>query len=117
MSDAVVDLQIAVARLRARLDAVERTIADQRAVADDISTSRDGATDDEHDPEGATLAWERAQAAGLAATSEAERAQLLAALQRVEAGTYGVCEVCGTVIPDGRLEARPFTTRCVSHAR
>ena len=116
MSDTVVDLQTAAMRLRTRLAAVERTIADQRAIADDITTSRGDASDDEHDPEGATLAWERAQAEGLATAAEAERAQLLAALERVDAGTYGMCEVCGTAIPDGRLEVRPFTTRCVLHA-
>lgn len=38
------------------------------------------------------------------------------ALARLEAGTYGVCEVCGTAIPDGRLEARPTATTCVACA-
>lgn len=38
------------------------------------------------------------------------------ALQRVQDGTYGVCEVCGTPIPEGRLEARPWATRCVAHS-
>jgi DnaK suppressor protein len=41
----------------------------------------------------------------------------LAQLGRAEAslreGTYGVCEVCGEDIAAGRLEARPFATRCV----
>jgi RNA polymerase-binding transcription factor DksA len=41
----------------------------------------------------------------------------LAQLRRAEAslaeGTYGVCEVCGEDIASGRLEARPFATRCV----
>jgi RNA polymerase-binding transcription factor DksA len=41
----------------------------------------------------------------------------LAQLARAEAsladGTYGVCQVCGQEIAAGRLEARPFATRCV----
>jgi RNA polymerase-binding transcription factor DksA len=41
----------------------------------------------------------------------------LAQLARAEAsladGTYGVCQVCGQDIAAGRLEARPFATRCV----
>ena len=40
-----------------------------------------------------------------------------AALARVEAGTYGICEVCGEPVPDGRLEARPTARTCVEHAR
>lgn len=39
-----------------------------------------------------------------------------AALEKMAAGEYGVCEVCGTAIPAARLEARPMSTRCVEHA-
>ncbi len=38
------------------------------------------------------------------------------ARERVADGTYGVCEVCGTPIPPGRLEARPWAARCLQHA-
>nr|WP_277209245.1 TraR/DksA C4-type zinc finger protein [Isoptericola croceus] len=92
-------------------------MAAQRRLVDDIvGVVRDENIDDEHDPEGATLAWERQQAATLAAEAAVERDALLAALDRLAAGTYGVCEVCGRAIPAGRLEARPAATRCVEHA-
>ncbi|MGW8566745.1 TraR/DksA family transcriptional regulator [Isoptericola sp. NPDC055881] len=105
------------ARLRARLAEVEaRLTAQRRAVAGIVESARDANVDDEHDPEGATLAWERQQAAALATEAERERDQLLAALDRVAEGTYGVCEVCGRPIPAARLEARPGATRCVEHA-
>jgi len=105
------------ARLRARLADVEARLAAQRRTVEGIvESARDSNADDEHDPEGATLAWERQQAAALAAEAERERDQLLAALGRVADGTYGVCEVCGRPIPDARLEARPAATRCVEHA-
>jgi RNA polymerase-binding transcription factor DksA len=105
-------------RLRARLAEVEARIAAQRRAVDGIvESARDANVDDEHDPEGATLAWERQQAAALAGEAELERTHLLAALERVAAGTYGVCEVCGRRIPEGRLEVRPAATRCVEHAR
>ncbi len=104
-------------RLRGRLAEVEARIAAQRRVVDGIvESARDANVDDEHDPEGATLAWERQQAAALAAEAQAERDRLLAALERVAAGTYGLCEVCGRTIPAGRLEVRPAATRCVEHA-
>ena len=34
------------------------------------------------------------------------------ALQRIEEGTFGICEDCGDEIPRGRLEAMPFATTC-----
>jgi RNA polymerase-binding protein DksA len=38
------------------------------------------------------------------------------ALRRIEAGQYGVCEVCGTAIPMERLEVLPYATMCVTCA-
>ncbi len=38
------------------------------------------------------------------------------ALRRIEAGQYGVCEVCGTAIPMERLEILPYATTCVTCA-
>lgn len=38
------------------------------------------------------------------------------ALERLEAGTYGICERCGQPIADARLEAMPATTTCISCA-
>lgn len=35
------------------------------------------------------------------------------ALQRINAGTYGVCEDCGKAIPVARLKAEPTAERCV----
>jgi DnaK suppressor protein len=34
------------------------------------------------------------------------------ALARIEAGTYGICELCGRAIPQARLEAIPYATHC-----
>lgn len=36
------------------------------------------------------------------------------ALERIENGTYGVCEVCGEKITESRLKARPVTTVCIT---
>ena len=43
-------------------------------------------------------------------------AQLARAKVSLADGTYGVCQLCGQDIAAGRLEARPFATRCVSCA-
>jgi DnaK suppressor protein len=42
-----------------------------------------------------------------------QRGDVMAALARVEDGSYGKCVDCGQSVPDGRLEARPTTARCV----
>ena len=39
--------------------------------------------------------------------------QVRRARQQVADETYGICEACGDPIPEGRLEARPWATRCV----
>ena len=96
------------------LDALlERLEADEAAVRADRA---DQTADDEHDPEGSTLSgeWQRIEALRRAAA--AERAEVENALARVDAGTYGVCEVCGRDISAGRIEARPFATRCIDCA-
>jgi len=43
--------------------------------------------------------------------------EVLAALERIKAGTYGVCRACGEEIPEDRLEANPAAETCIEHAR
>jgi len=35
------------------------------------------------------------------------------ALERIENGTFGICETCGEEISEARLKARPVTTQCI----
>jgi DnaK suppressor protein len=72
--------------------------------------------DDEHDPEGATIAFERAQTLAVADQLRRGLADLDAAAARLDAGTYGICEVCARPIAEARLEARPTATRCIDCA-
>lgn len=81
-----------------------------------VAASRDSNADDEHDPEGPTIAYERAQLATLVDQARAHLEQVEAAVARVAAGTYGRCVVCGEPIPAERLEARPSARTCVRHA-
>ena len=39
-------------------------------------------------------------------------AEIEAALQRLEAGTYGICVTCGEPVGEGRLKVRPAATQC-----
>lgn len=40
-------------------------------------------------------------------------AEVRAALQRLDEGTYGLCTVCGQPIPEKRLEALPWVALCI----
>ena len=81
-----------------------------------VAASLDSNADDEHDPEGQTIAYERSQLSALAAQVRHDIAEVEAALARMAAGTYGTCEVCHRSIPPARLDARPTARTCVEHA-
>ncbi|MGY1736733.1 TraR/DksA family transcriptional regulator [Geodermatophilus sp. SYSU D00684] len=82
-----------------------------------VAASRASNADDEHDPEGATIAFERQQVAALLEQARRRLADVDAAVTAVEAGTYGRCETCGGAIAPERLAARPTARTCISCAR
>ena len=81
-----------------------------------VEASKDTNADDEHDPEGATIAFERSQVGALVQQAEAHLVEIDAALARIDDGTYGVCEVCGRDIGPARLEALPAARTCIGCA-
>jgi len=78
-----------------------------------VAASLDTNADDEHDPEGATIAFERSQVGALIRQVRGHLAAVDAALARVDAGTYGLCERCGSAIGEARLEALPAARLCI----
>lgn len=118
--DGVLDdepLQAALARLEEeRQELVGRLEQLTEDMTGFFEASLDSNADDEHDPEGQTIAFERAQLAALTAQTRERLAEVDAALQRVRAGDYGTCEVCGEAIDPARLEVRPTARTCVQHA-
>src|SRR3954453_1426912 len=105
---------------RALEEVRRRALARLAGLSDDyagiVEASRDSNADDEHDPEGSTIAFERSQVGSLVAQARAQLEEVDAALARLDAGTYGHCEVCGGAIAAGRLEARPTARRCIGCA-
>ena len=81
-----------------------------------VAASLDTNADDEHDPEGATIAFERSQIGALVRQVRHHLAEVEAALGRVDAGAYGVCERCGSAVGDARLEALPAARLCITCA-
>ncbi|MEV5001229.1 TraR/DksA family transcriptional regulator [Nocardioides sp. LML1-1-1.1] len=110
------------------MDAVRRRLDAERAqtlrrladLTDDygavVAASRDTNADDEHDPEGATIAFERSQVGALVRQARHHLEEVDAAERRLDAGTYGTCERCGQPIAEGRLEARPVARHCITCA-
>ncbi len=109
------------------LEAVARRLGEEHAEVSDrlatltedlasvFSASVDSNADDEHDPEGQTIAYERSQLTALIHATQEHLSALEAAAERLEQGRYGVCEVCRQPIPAERLEARPTARTCVQH--
>ncbi len=109
-----VDPAAALARERAAtldraaaLDRQVESLAEQQALT---------THDDEHDPEGVTIGYERAQLQGLLAGARAEIAALDRAAARVRAGTYGTCLRCRAPISAARIEALPAADTCITCA-
>ena len=82
-----------------------------------VAASLDTHADDAHDPEGATIAFERSQIGALVRQVRHHLAEVEAALGRVDAGSYGVCERCGSPIGAARLDALPAARLCISCAQ
>jgi RNA polymerase-binding transcription factor DksA len=97
----------------ARLAAQQRIAGLERDFRGIVESASAGSTDDEHDPEGATIAFERQHVAALLSQARDELGRIDAAMARLAAGVYGRCESCGRPIGAGRLAARPAATRCL----
>jgi DnaK suppressor protein len=97
----------------ARERALARLALLEREFGGIVAAARDANTDDEHDPEGATLAFERQHVAALADGARQDLAEIAAALDRLADGSYGTCQACGAAIGAERLAARPAARTCV----
>lgn len=71
---------------------------------------------DNHPADEGTDLYEREKDIALNENYETEIININRALEAMEKGTYGKCEVCGKDIPLERLEALPSTTFCIEHS-
>ena len=99
-----------------RADTVERLSGLERELRGIIESADTAGTDDEHDPEGATIAFERQHVAALLSQAREHLRQIDAAIRKLAEGSYGRCERCGQDIGAARLAARPAATRCMTCA-
>lgn len=97
--------------------AQRRIAAHERDFADIVTASAEAVRDDEHDPEGHTIAFARAQVAAQLAAARRELEALQRAERRLNEPDAGACAGCGQPIGYQRLLARPAATTCVDCAR
>lgn len=99
----------------------ERAVASEESLAAEyegiLEGSADANLDDEHDPEGATVGYERARVASLLGQVRGHLSALAAAGERIRAGVYGTCDQCGQAISFDRLMAFPTAGTCMSCAK
>lgn len=107
---------------------------DTRMVAEELRVRRDQLTAElgvvttvERDPDasvsfgkrigdGTTAAVERLNLVGTARELQAMLRDVDRALRKLEEGTYGICDRCGMLISEDRLEARPWSVLCIDCA-
>lgn len=106
MSEVRAELEADVARLRSELDEAEHDLVEL------MRDSGDGAGDDQADA-GATTS-ERRMELSLANNARDLLEQSTHALERMEDGSYGICESCGNPIGKARLSAFPRATLCMA---
>ena len=96
-----------------RVRTADQVVALQRAFDGVVASSEEASVDDEHDPEGATIAFERAQVSALLDRARANLDILDRAFGLLDGDGFGRCGRCGRPIGFERLMALPTTGRCV----
>lgn len=110
-----------ISRLRTAVDTervrLEEQVAALQATFDGIVEGTElTSNDDEHDPEGTTIAYERAQVAAMLRQAQDDLVTLHAIDERIADNSADICENCGQRIAFERLIALPGTTLCVNCA-
>jgi DnaK suppressor protein len=97
--------------------AVERLRDDNSSSIEDELGEVSAAGVDNHMADTASATYERELDAGLEEGAQHTLDEVEAALARVDAGNYGVCEVCGKPVGADRLSAIPWARLCIDDQR
>lgn len=99
--------------LLARLENLDQELGELTAVPRDPATA---VSFGKRIGDGTTEAIDRMTKVGTAEQLAVIRTDVVRALEKIEEGTYGLCDRCGALIPEERLDARPWSVLCVSCA-
>jgi RNA polymerase-binding protein DksA len=100
------------ARLQQLRDGLAEETQQSGAGGEDVSEL---SSVDQHPADVGTEEFEREKDLSILESLEAELVSIEQAFERLDAGSYGKCDVCGKDIGDERLEARPAATLCIEH--
>jgi DnaK suppressor protein len=104
---------------RTRLDEERQRLEETRRAAQDLVAGntedavQELSTYDQHLADQGTETFERERDSSVLQRVEAQLAEVDSALARIDAGTYGTCELCGKPIGEERLEAMPAARYCL----
>jgi DnaK suppressor protein len=107
--------RVNVATVRERLEEVRDELDRSVAVLNSAHNQHPLVSDYPQDPADAgTNLAESDRAEAILSAAKARRVLILEALRRLDEGVYGLCVDCRRPVPDGRLEAKPEASRCVT---
>ncbi|HEX6289181.1 MAG TPA: TraR/DksA C4-type zinc finger protein [Herpetosiphonaceae bacterium] len=112
--------QLDVDHFRRRLEDMRQSLQNELASLDAETVNVDQSDSygiKNHPAEDATELFTRERGLAIEAQLQREIQQIDHALELMNAGSYGICEVGGEPIPIERLEARPLATLCIQHQR
>ncbi len=98
---------------RERLSAVRAGFDDEGLETSESDSVSELSAIDQHPADLGTETFEREKDVSIIEQVESELADVEYALQRLDEGTYGLCEACGKPIGDARLDAMPAARLCV----
>lgn len=101
---------------RQQLEQMLREIDSATAIleAEDAGESSELSHLDQHPADTASEITEAGEQGAVLENFADRKAQVVAALARLDEGSYGACVDCGQQIPDARLEVRPEAARCLA---
>ena len=102
--------------LTAARDQLDAERADLERQLQELNSDGAALDSDENFADSAQVAAETVENRTLAAQLQDQLDEVEAALARIDAGTYGTCEVCEQPVAAARLEAMPSTRFCIDHA-
>lgn len=102
--------------LKAQLEEERADLVAQLAELGHGASAADALTYDANFADSSQVTAEKGETEALAATLQESLEAVHAALNRMDKGTYGLCERCQAPIAPARLEAMPSATRCIEHA-
>ena len=105
-------------RLEGEKERLEEQIADYERVLEEarLTESSSDRSPDPGNAEASSMKLEYAKELSIEQNTLDLLSKANRALERIDAGTYGICESCGKAIPIERLEVLPYSTLCVECA-